>query len=123
MFLAKLRETNSNRHFTPACSAGRRKPSVAGKKHTPCSKKVASCGMMKSPQSDAPSHLAVEDVDATAANARKLGGKIVVEPVDIPTVGCIAVLTDSKGAGHRPVQTGHVNQFNPKTPRSMGRRF
>ncbi len=67
-------------------------------------------GMMKCPQPGAPSHwlayVTVEDVDVTATNAKKLGGKIVVEPTDIPTVGRIAVLTDPKGAA--------IGLFKPK---------
>ena len=59
-------------------------------------------GMMKRPKPDAPTHwlayVTVDDVDATAANAKKLGGKIIVEPVDIPDVGRIAVILDPQGA-------------------------
>jgi len=40
----------------------------------------------------------VEDVDATAALATKLGGKVYKEPTDIPTVGRFAVLADPQGA-------------------------
>src|SRR6476620_9964777 len=36
-------------------------------------------------------HVQVENVDATAALAKKLGGKVYVEPEDIPTVGRFAV--------------------------------
>jgi len=44
------------------------------------------------------SHVAVDDVDATAALARKLGGRVCHEPTDIPTVGRFAVLGDPQGA-------------------------
>jgi len=40
----------------------------------------------------------VDDVDATAALAKKLGGKIHKEPSDIPTVGRFAVIGDPQGA-------------------------
>ena len=40
----------------------------------------------------------VEDVDATAALTKKLGGKIYKEPSDIPTVGRFAVIADPQGA-------------------------
>ena len=43
-------------------------------------------------------HVQVEDVDATAALARKLGGKVHKEPTDIPTVGRFAVIADPQGA-------------------------
>jgi predicted enzyme related to lactoylglutathione lyase len=59
-------------------------------------------GMMKSPKAGTPSHwlayVSVEDVDSVAARAKSLGGKIIVEPVDIPDVGRIAVLLDPQGA-------------------------
>jgi predicted enzyme related to lactoylglutathione lyase len=43
-------------------------------------------------------HVQVADVDATAARAKKLGGKVHKEPTDIPTVGRFAVLGDPQGA-------------------------
>ncbi|HTP30346.1 MAG TPA: VOC family protein [Anaeromyxobacteraceae bacterium] len=43
-------------------------------------------------------HVQVENVDDTAALARKLGAKICHEPTDIPTVGRFAVITDPQGA-------------------------
>jgi uncharacterized protein len=57
-------------------------------------------GAMQRP--DAPSawypYLASNDVDASAAKAKKLGARVSVEPVDVPTVGRVAVLTDPTGA-------------------------
>src|SRR5258708_34647692 len=59
-------------------------------------------GMMKCPKPGLPAHwlayVTVEDVDATAKKAATLGGKIVMEPFDVPTVGRIAVLLDPQGA-------------------------
>ena len=43
-------------------------------------------------------YVQVERVDATAALATKLGGKVWKEPTDIPTVGRFAVLGDPQGA-------------------------
>lgn len=40
----------------------------------------------------------VENADKTAALAKKLGGKILREPSDIPTVGRFAVIADPQGA-------------------------
>ena len=58
-------------------------------------------GMMKRPKPDGPTHwlayVSVEDVDAVATRAKKLGGKIVIDPVDIPDVGRIAVVLDPQG--------------------------
>jgi uncharacterized protein len=43
-------------------------------------------------------HVEVADVDASAALANKLGGRILKEPTDIPTVGRFAVIADPQGA-------------------------
>ena len=40
----------------------------------------------------------MENVDATAAQAKKLGGKVLHGPQDIPTVGRFAVIADPQGA-------------------------
>jgi predicted enzyme related to lactoylglutathione lyase len=44
------------------------------------------------------SHVEVADVDATVAKVRALGGKVYVEPQDIPTVGRFAIIADPQGA-------------------------
>lgn len=43
-------------------------------------------------------HVLVDDVDATVAKAKALGGKVHCGPQDIPTVGRFAVLADPLGA-------------------------
>jgi predicted enzyme related to lactoylglutathione lyase len=43
-------------------------------------------------------HVEVDDVDATTAQVKKLGGKVYKEPSDIPEVGRFAVLADPQGA-------------------------
>lgn len=43
-------------------------------------------------------HVQVDDVDATAALTKKLGGKVYNEPTDIPEVGRFAVIADPQGA-------------------------
>ena len=43
-------------------------------------------------------YVTVDDVDATAAKAEKLGGKIIVAPTDIPAVGRFTVIQDPQGA-------------------------
>ena len=59
-------------------------------------------GLMKIPQPGCPAqwvgYVLVDDVDATAKKAVKLGGKVVLPPMDIPDVGRIAVLVDPQGA-------------------------
>jgi predicted enzyme related to lactoylglutathione lyase len=59
-------------------------------------------GCMEPPMPDVPNHwhvyFAVQDADATAAQAGAEGGQIAVEPFDIPSVGRSAVLADPQGA-------------------------
>jgi len=59
-------------------------------------------GMMKSPMPNMPSswlaYVTVANCDASVKQAAALGGKVCVEPMDIPTVGRIAVLQDPQGA-------------------------
>lgn len=43
-------------------------------------------------------YIHVDDVDATAQKAQKLGGKVMAPPADIPTIGRYAVLADPQGA-------------------------
>ena len=43
-------------------------------------------------------YIGVDDVDARLAKATELGAKILVEPMDIPTVGRMALIQDPQGA-------------------------
>jgi predicted enzyme related to lactoylglutathione lyase len=43
-------------------------------------------------------YMAVEDVDASAARVKELGGKVLSAPMDIPNVGRFAVCMDPQGA-------------------------
>jgi predicted enzyme related to lactoylglutathione lyase len=43
-------------------------------------------------------YVTVDDVDAIAKTAEKLGGKIIVPPQDIPDVGRFCVIQDPQGA-------------------------
>jgi predicted enzyme related to lactoylglutathione lyase len=43
-------------------------------------------------------HLSVDDVDKRAQLAEQLGGRVVVEPMDIPGQGRLAVIQDPGGA-------------------------
>ncbi|MGH8288518.1 MAG: VOC family protein [Steroidobacteraceae bacterium] len=68
--------------------------------------KTQTGGLMAQPesarQSGAPPswliYIGTPDVDATAAAAQRLGGKVLRPPADIPTVGRFAVLSDPQGA-------------------------
>lgn len=43
-------------------------------------------------------YVTVANVEETVAKARSLGGGVIVEPMDIPNVGRMAVLKDPQGA-------------------------
>lgn len=43
-------------------------------------------------------YVAVDDVDASAAKVKELGGNVCVEPMDIPGVGRFCVISDHAGA-------------------------
>ena len=59
-------------------------------------------GLMKRPKPGMPAHwlayVSVEDVDATAVHAVKLGGQVMMPSFDVPDVGRVAVLKDLQGA-------------------------
>jgi predicted enzyme related to lactoylglutathione lyase len=59
-------------------------------------------GVMKLQDASTPSmwapYVAVEDVDATVAKTKELGGSTILEPMDVPNVGRIAYLKDPLGA-------------------------
>jgi len=59
-------------------------------------------GFMTLPDASIPPHwqpyVAVEDPDATTAKAKELGGSALMEPMDVPKVGRLAVLRDPQGA-------------------------
>ena len=59
-------------------------------------------GLMKRPSEDIPPHwlgyVTVENVDATAKKVGEAGGRVVMPPFDVPTVGRIAVFQDPQGA-------------------------
>ena len=66
-------------------------------------------GMMKKQHEQAPpqwlAYVEVENVDQSAKRAGDLGGKILMPPTDIPTVGRIAVFQDPQGASLGIFQT------------------
>ena len=43
-------------------------------------------------------YISVEDVDATVEKAKAAGGTVVAPPMDVPTVGRMALLQDDQGA-------------------------
>jgi len=59
-------------------------------------------GLMALPDASMPAgwqpYVAVDDPDGTTAKANELGGSTLMEPMDVPNVGRIAVLRDPQGA-------------------------
>ena len=59
-------------------------------------------GLIKRPIENIPPHwlgyVTVADVDATAQKAGEAGGTVMVQPLDVPTVGRVAVIQDPQGA-------------------------
>ena len=51
-------------------------------------------------------YVGTSNVDASAARAQQLGGKVVVPPTDIPNVGRFALITDPQGAHIAIYQSG-----------------
>jgi hypothetical protein len=43
-------------------------------------------------------YVAVDDPDQTTAKAKELGASALMEPMDVPKVGRLAVLSDPQGA-------------------------
>jgi predicted enzyme related to lactoylglutathione lyase len=43
-------------------------------------------------------YIAVDDVDARLAKCQELGAKVIVPPMDVPTVGRMAMIQDPQGA-------------------------
>ena len=59
-------------------------------------------------------HVAVDDVDASAKLAQKLGGSVRVPPTDIPEVGRFAIIADPQGAKIALFQPGGEPMEPPK---------
>jgi len=56
------------------------------------------------------SYFWVSDCDASAAKVKELGGKVVVEPFDVPAAGRMAVIQDPQGAAFSIIQVTDMNQ-------------
>jgi predicted enzyme related to lactoylglutathione lyase len=59
-------------------------------------------GLMANPKPEIPAmwtpYIGVDDTDAMCKKATDLGAKVLVEPMDVPTVGRFAILNDPQGA-------------------------
>ena len=62
----------------------------------------------------------VPDVDAAARRAAQLGGRVLVPPTDIPTVGRFAVVADPQGAVLFPFRSEPTNMPESKGPPPVG---
>jgi predicted enzyme related to lactoylglutathione lyase len=85
-------------------------------------------GMMTLPeqakQMGAPPHwiayVGTPNVDATVAQVKKLGGKVYVEPMDIPKVGRFATIADPQGAVIAAFQPAPPSDPNAQMPQATG---
>src|SRR5262249_21167573 len=57
------------------------------------------------------SNVCVADVDATVAEVRKLGGRVLMEPSEFPKVGRLAGIADPQGAA--------IHLFKPNDPMTL----
>jgi predicted enzyme related to lactoylglutathione lyase len=66
-------------------------------------------GVREPISADEPTHwsttFAVADTDETVARAKELGGTVVMEPLDLPDIGRLAVLQDSTGAAFQVIKS------------------
>jgi uncharacterized protein len=66
-------------------------------------------------------YVAVEDVDATAAQATANGGRVYVPPTDIPNVGRFAIVADPQGAALALFKSANPEQDQPPPMDAQGR--
>ena len=62
-------------------------------------------------------YVAVDDVDATAEQAKSLGGSVIQPPTDIPDIGRFAVIADPTGAVIAVMTPAPTDQPRPEAPR------
>ena len=63
-------------------------------------------------------YLAVDDVNGAAAKTGARGGRVLVEPFDIPGVGRTAVLADPTGAVFSPFRGSDAGEMPPSGPQA-----
>jgi predicted enzyme related to lactoylglutathione lyase len=66
-------------------------------------------------------YVAVDDVDASAEQAKRLGGAIHMQPHDIPNVGRFSVIADPQGATLALFKSSRPGQDQPPEPMAPGR--
>lgn len=69
-------------------------------------------GMMNLPAPNIPPHwlayIGASDVDASTKKVKELGGKVMMDPMDIPRVGKFSVVTDPQGAAFALFRSSHA---------------
>jgi predicted enzyme related to lactoylglutathione lyase len=66
------------------------------------------------------SYVGTPDVDATTKRVAELGGTVVMEPMDIPTIGRFSVATDPTGAYFCPMNWATPMDVDPFAPAPVG---
>ena len=66
-------------------------------------------------------YVAVHDVDASAEEAKRLGGAVRVPPCDIPNVGRFSIIADPQGATLALFKSSRPEQDQPPEPMAPGR--
>jgi predicted enzyme related to lactoylglutathione lyase len=61
-------------------------------------------------------YIAVDSVDASAARAKELGGRVLMEPTDIPEVGRFAAIADPQGAAFALFTSAKAYPAEPERP-------
>ena len=61
-------------------------------------------------------YIAVDSVDASAAKVKELGGKVFMEPMDIPNVGRFAAVADPQGAAFALFKSAKAYPEEPEKP-------
>jgi predicted enzyme related to lactoylglutathione lyase len=66
------------------------------------------------------SYVTVDDVDAAAERAKKAGGKVLMGPMEVPTIGRFAILADPQGAVIAAWKDGANHASKPDEPFAPG---
>jgi hypothetical protein len=93
----------SKAFYTETLGWKARELDMGGFKYTMLGKgEASSCGVVEPQMEGVPNHwtsyVSVDDVDAAAKRVSKHGGKVIVPPTDIPTIGRFALVQDPEGA-------------------------
>lgn len=65
-------------------------------------------------------YVGVDDVDAAASRAKKLGGKVHMPPTDLPNLSRFSVIADPQGATLALIKRREAGQEPPAQPEGLG---